>query len=67
MLGSIGGEAAPLLGRDRERSLLTAILDEVATHGTALVFRGEPGVGKSRLLAEAVRAARERGLPLVGT
>ena len=67
MLGSIGGEAAPLLGRDRERSLLTSILDEVATHGTALVFRGEPGVGKSRLLAEAVLAARERGMSVLTT
>lgn len=40
-----------LVGRDPERALLAALLDE-ARHGTArsLVVRGEPGVGKSALL-----------------
>jgi DNA-binding CsgD family transcriptional regulator/tetratricopeptide (TPR) repeat protein len=40
-----------LVGRDRERARLAALLDE-ARHGTArsLVVRGEPGVGKSALL-----------------
>jgi hypothetical protein len=40
-----------LVGRDPERALLAALLDE-ARHGTArsVVVRGEPGVGKSSLL-----------------
>ncbi len=48
-------EAAPLLDREQEQSLLRSLLDEVATRGQALVLRGEPGVGKSRLLSD-VRA-----------
>jgi hypothetical protein len=42
--------SAPLLGREREQSLLRSLLDDVTIHGQALVLRGEPGVGKSRLL-----------------
>jgi len=40
-----------LVGRDPERALLGALVDE-ARHGTArsVVIRGEPGVGKSSLL-----------------
>jgi DNA-binding CsgD family transcriptional regulator len=67
MLGTAGDEAAPLLGRDRERSLLTSILDEVATRGRPLVLRGEPGIGKSRLLSDTVGAARERGMLVLTT
>jgi DNA-binding SARP family transcriptional activator len=51
----------PLVGRDAERDALTALLD-VAAGGTprfaALV--GDPGIGKSRLLAELAAAARAR-------
>lgn len=51
----------PLVGRDAERDALTALLD-VATGGTprfaALV--GDPGIGKSRLLAELAATARAR-------
>src|SRR5215467_15935052 len=60
-------EAAPLLGRDQEQSFLRSLLDEVAIHGQALVLRGEPGVGKSRLLSDTVRAARERGMSVLAT
>jgi hypothetical protein len=61
MLGT-RDDAAPLLGRAKEQDLLTSLLDEVATRGQALVLRGEPGIGKSRLLSEAARTARERGM-----
>src|ERR1700751_4005921 len=54
-----------LLGRGAEQALLTSLLDEVATRGQALVLRGEPGIGKSRLLAEAARTARERGMTVL--
>jgi DNA-binding CsgD family transcriptional regulator len=67
MIGIAGDEAAPLLGRDWERSLLTSLLDEVAMRGQALVIRGEPGIGKSRLLSETARAARERGMSVLTT
>jgi predicted ATP-dependent serine protease len=65
MVATPRDEAAPLLGRDRELSLLRSLLDEVAVHGQALVLRGEPGVGKSRLLAVAARTARERGMSVL--
>ena len=44
-----------LVGRDPERALLAALVDE-ARHGTAhsVVVRGEPGVGKSALLEAMV-------------
>ena len=67
MFGSASGEETPLLGRFEEQGLLTSLLDEVATRGQALVLRGEPGIGKSRLLSECERAARERGMTVLAT
>jgi predicted ATPase len=67
VLGTHRDEPAPLLGRARERTLLTSLLDEVAERGRALVLRGEPGIGKSRLLSETERTARERGMAVLST
>src|SRR6476659_3428403 len=67
MLSTTRDDAAPLLGRTEEQDLLASLLDEVATRGHALVFRGEPGIGKSRLLSEAERTARERGMTVLTT
>ncbi|HYZ28011.1 MAG TPA: AAA family ATPase [Thermoleophilaceae bacterium] len=67
MLGTAQDEAAPLLGRLEEQNLLTSLLDDVTTRGQALVIRGEPGIGKSRLLAETARAARDRGMTVMST
>ena len=67
MAGTLGDEAAPLVGRDREQDLLTSTLDDVTRRGQALVLRGEPGIGKSRLLSVAQRTARERGFSVLGT
>jgi len=58
-------EAAPLLGRDLELSFLRSLLDEVAVRGQAVVLRGEPGVGKSRLLADTAWTARGRGMSVL--
>jgi predicted ATP-dependent serine protease len=55
-------EDAPLLGRLEEQSLLTSFLDDIRIRGQALVVHGEPGIGKSRLLWETERTARERGM-----
>jgi AAA ATPase-like protein len=65
MLGTARDEIAPFLGRADEQRLLASLLDEVTTRGQALVLRGEPGIGKSRLLAEAARKARERGMAVL--
>src|SRR4051812_24737436 len=67
MVGTARDEAAPLLGRRDEQALLTSLLDDVATRGQALVLRGEPGIGKSRLLSESERTARERGMAVLRT
>jgi DNA-binding CsgD family transcriptional regulator len=65
MVARARDEAAPLLGRDQEQSFLRSLLDEVAIHGQALVLRGDPGVGKSRLLSDTARTARERGMSVL--
>jgi DNA-binding CsgD family transcriptional regulator len=64
MLG-IRDDASPFLGRGQEQALLTSLLDEVADRGQALVLRGAPGIGKSRLLSEAAREARVRGMTVL--
>jgi predicted ATPase len=67
VIGSAHGEAAPLLGRLEEQSLLTSLLDGVGGRGQALLLRGEPGIGKSRLLSMCERTARERGMAVLST
>jgi hypothetical protein len=52
----------PLLGRARELDLLVSFLDGIETIGQALMLRGAPGIGKSRLLAERRRRRRD-GVP----
>ncbi|MBL7255530.1 helix-turn-helix transcriptional regulator [Paractinoplanes lichenicola] len=49
-----------LVGRDAELAVLAAALDGAGAR--TLVIAGEPGIGKSRLLAELGRMADERGL-----
>jgi ATP/maltotriose-dependent transcriptional regulator MalT len=51
-----------LVGRARELAELDAALDQLATGAPCLVrIVGEPGIGKSRLLAELCRRGEERG------
>ena len=54
----------PLLGRERERAVLRATFARVAGERTPelLTILGEPGIGKSRLVAElAAIAGAEAG------
>ena len=44
-----------------------SLLDDVTARGQALVVHGEPGIGKSRLLSETERTARERGMAVLST
>ena len=53
-------DLTPLRGRSAEIEVLTELLDDVDRAGAALVLRGDPGIGKSRLLSEAVALAEER-------
>src|SRR6516165_10161329 len=57
----------PLLGRDAEIELLASLLHGIGDGGGALVLLGEPGIGKSRLLAVAAEFARERGFTVLIT
>src|ERR1700722_3666852 len=51
-----------LLGRESEVRRVGGLLEGVADQGGALVVSGGPGIGKSALLGEAARGARERGM-----
>jgi hypothetical protein len=51
MLDTARDYVGPLLGRVEEQELLASLLDGVTERGRALVLRGEPGIGKSRLPA----------------
>src|SRR5262249_36950373 len=51
-----------LLGRDRELARLDRLIEGVPRRGDALVIRGEPGIGKSALLAHAAARAADRGM-----
>jgi class 3 adenylate cyclase/tetratricopeptide (TPR) repeat protein len=54
---------SPLVGRDRELALLRNAFVHVITHGTCHLFTvlGAAGVGKSRLVAEALSEIEPRG------
>lgn len=60
--------SAPLIGRDREHAWLRqswqqACDGELSIPGVA--FRGEPGIGKTRLATEAAELARASGAPVI--
>ena len=63
-----GSGRAPLVGRRRELDSVDAALDDLRSPAARwLVVRGEPGTGKTRLLAELCDRARAREfLALVG-
>ncbi len=59
---------SPLLfGRELEIEQLRALLGRVHDGGGALLVRGEAGIGKSALLADASPVARARGLRVLTT
>jgi DNA-binding CsgD family transcriptional regulator len=49
-----------LVARSAEIAVLHRLLDETPAHGSSVVIRGEPGVGKSALLDVVGAAARNR-------
>lgn len=57
---------APLAGRDAERARIMARLEAaLAGEGGVVVVAGEPGIGKSHLLADTLAQAEARGLATV--
>lgn len=69
LLGLAAERAAEpnLVGRTSELSQLVSLLDACRSdgHGAAAAIRGDPGIGKSRLLREVEREARLRGFRCV--
>src|SRR5689334_10065782 len=65
----MAGPPPPLVGRAGELRSVDAVLDELERgKPAALEIAGEPGIGKTRLLAELARRADTRGhLVLTGT
>lgn len=58
----------PLIGRDRERSWLQQswqLARDGALTSPGVVFRGEPGIGKSRLATEAAELVRSSDAPVI--
>ena len=55
--------APRLRGREQELQALGDAFDQVASgHPAVVIVEGEAGIGKTRLLAEALDGARSRGL-----
>ena len=64
---STASEGVPLIGRGAELRLLGGLVERVRDAGGAVVVRGEAGIGKSALLAEAGRMAAAAGLRVLRT
>jgi DNA-binding CsgD family transcriptional regulator len=62
--GAIGGAIASatdigLIGRDAELAALRRLIDRIRHEGSSVLFRGEPGVGKSSVLQAAAAMGRD--------
>ncbi len=60
-------KARMLVGRDRELAILDSFLPQAAADGGALLFTGEPGVGKTMILDAAAAAAAAAGTTVLRT
>jgi hypothetical protein len=55
-------ERRELVGRDQDLAVIRAFVDELPAQGGALLFSGEPGIGKSALLDGAEELAAAAGV-----
>ena len=58
-------EKSALHGRRLEIETTFALIARAKDHGDALVIRGEPGIGKSAIVAAAITEARARGFQVL--
>ncbi|MCW2565265.1 MAG: hypothetical protein JWQ31_3825 [Mycobacterium sp.] len=62
------GPTSVFVGREWELAALTAMLDRsISSHGCVAGVVGPPGIGKSRIVAETVNLAANRGLQVYST
>jgi DNA-binding CsgD family transcriptional regulator len=66
MTGGADGKTA-LFGRAAETAEISDLIDGLPERGRALVLSGEPGVGKTELLAAAARHADVNGVTILRT
>lgn len=58
--------SSPFVGRSKEIDLFTQLLTQTATgRGRVLIFTGEPGIGKTRLIQETTRLASLKGFQVL--
>lgn len=60
-------QLSPPMGRERELSVLSNMINGTSERSGALVIRGEAGVGKSSLLEAATTYSSEKGLRILET
>lgn len=55
--------ALPFVGREAERNQFQATIEAIPARGSgaAFIFRGEPGIGKTRLATECLAVAKSKG------
>jgi predicted ATPase len=58
-------DESALYGRQREIETISALIARAKEHGDVLVIRGEPGIGKSAILAAASTEARTLGFQVL--
>jgi DNA-binding CsgD family transcriptional regulator len=63
----LGSSGSPLFGREAEVAMLGQLVAGVPGQGGALVLRGDPGIGKTALLAAASAAASANGVFVLRT
>ena len=57
----------PLIGREPDQVTISRLLDRVPAGGGTLIVRGDPGIGKSALLARGRILAERRGMRVLVT
>jgi len=62
-----GSSGSPLFGREAEVAMLDQLVAQIPKRGGALVLRGDPGIGKTALLAVALAAASSNGVTVLHT
>src|SRR5579862_760337 len=67
MSSSVSTDDLNLVGREAESKLVDTVLGRLGDGGGALVFRGEPGIGKSALLDRARQRAQALGARILST